>query len=392
MAVRILTSMYAVGIMDNKQTGNLNDDVRSKAHDELARGVAEASTVLLRNDGILPLSKENKKLKIAVIGDDAKAKVIATGGGSGHVICPYVISPFDGISQHLSDPAKQVTYTPTHPIANAVKAAAEADIAIVFVGVSSHEGADRPNLDLGSDQDKLIEAVAFAQKNTVVVANCPGAVLMPWVEKTRAVVAAWLPGQEDGAAIANVLFGDVNPGGKLPVTFPINNTQNPLHTKIQYPGINGDTEYSEKLLVGYRWYDAVDTDPLFPFGHGLSYTTFRYDFMKVTGKISADGHGQIEVGVRVTNNGNADGQEVPQLYLAYPKSAGEPPKVLRGFAKTRMLKPGEHEEIQFHIKAGEPVSIWDAVTADWKSVPGTFEVLVGSSSRDIRTRGQFTVE
>jgi len=217
------------------------------------------------------------------------------------------------------------------------------------------------------------------------VIHHPGAVLMPWATSVRSIVCAFLPGQEDGNAIAATLYGDINPSGKLPVTFPMTNDQIPVNTKIQYPGINGETEYLERLLVGYRWYDAKNVAPLFPFGHGLSYTTFAYSNLQIVGSLAKG----ITISINVTNSGDIAGHEVAQLYLGFPSSAGEPPSVLRGFKKHH-LHPGQTKVAKFTLIERD-VSIWDVDSSAWSVVSGTFNVMVGSSSRDIRAKGTFKI-
>jgi beta-glucosidase len=382
MVLRILTSMYMVGIMDTPQTGNLSVDVRTHEHTELARRLAEQSTVLLKNDrNILPLDA-TKLRTIAVIGDDAHDHAIYVGWGSGQVYAETVVTPLMGIKAHLARRGLSVNvlYVNNSVIANAVAAAQKADMAIVFAGVESSEGYDRANMSLFGNNNELIQAVAAAQRNTVVGLHIPGATLMPWIDSVPAVLAAFMPGQEDGHAIASVLFGEVNPGGKLPLTFPKTDTQTYLQTKIQYPGIGNETRYTEKLLVGHRWYDAANVEPLFPFGHGLSYTTFKYSNLQVFGRV---------ITLDLTNTGSVEGSEVVQVYLEYPAAAGEPPKVLRGFEKVRLV-PGQTQGLVFTF-SNEELSIWDQTTHGWALVKGTFKVHVGSSSRDIRLTGSFNI-
>jgi len=372
MVLRILTSLFAVGIMDNPPTGNLGVNVTSAEHNMLSRALAIEGTVLLKNEkNILPLSKN---AKIAVLGDDGQNNVIVIGGGSGHVIPPYVVTPYAGIKAVVNS----ATYAPTSPLQNAVAAAKAADVAVVFVGVFSSEGSDRPNLSLGNGQDELIAAVAAAQPNTVVVIHSPGAVLVPWINSVPAAIAAFYPGEEAGNAIADVLFGDANPSGKLPITFPLTEDQVPANTTAQYPGINDEGSYSEGLFVGYRWYDRYNQDPAFPFGHGLSYTTFEYSNLQIKG---------LTISGSVQNTGKVAGAEVVQLYIGYPESANEPPKVLRGFKKLR-LQPGVSGVFSFTLTEHD-LSIWDITTVDWTVIHGTFSVYVGSSSRDIRLKGVF---
>jgi beta-glucosidase len=278
----------------------------------------------------------------------------------------------------------QVTYANSNSIDAAVSAAKAADVAIVFVATTSSEGSDRGSLSLPGNSDDLVKAVAGAQANTVVVIHTPGSVLMPWAQAVPAIVCAFLPGQEDGTAIANVLFGTVNPSARLPVTFSATASDIPVNTPQQYPGVNKEGSYSEKLLVGYRWYDARNVNPLFPFGHGLSYTTFDYSNLKISGMASSG----ISVSVDVKNSGKVAGAEVVQLYIGYPAAAGEPPKVLRGFDKVN-IPAGQTQTVKFTLTT-QDISIWHIEKHDWEVVSGSFSVDVGSSSRDIRAKGTFT--
>jgi len=251
------------------------------------------------------------------------------------------------------------------------------------VATSSSEGGDRGNLGFGGDQDGLVTAAAAANPNTVVVAVTPGAVLMPWHASVKSILDVGMPGQEYGNALADVLFGDVNPSGRLAITLP--NRENEMNfTESQYPGLdNGHNgTYSEKLLVGYRWYDAMTVQPAFPFGHGLSYTTFEYSNLQTNA-------GTMTVSVDVKNTGSVAGAEVAQLYLGYPRGAGEPPQQLRGFDKIQ-LASGASGTVTFQLRAKD-FSIWDVNVHDWQLVHGVFAVYVGSSSRDIRVRGQLQI-
>lgn len=380
MTLRILTSMFSVGIFDKPQTGDLKVDSRSLAHTRLARELSAKATVLVKNNDLLPIQKSKVKT-IAIIGDDGRDKPVIAGDGSGHVIAESIVTPFAGISARAGTGVK-VTYAPSLPLENAAKVAAAADIAIVFVAAISGEGRDRPNLSLPDNQDALVSAVAAVQNNTVVVVHTPSAVLMPWENSVPSILVAFMPGQEDGNAIADVLFGDVDPSARLPVTFPLTETQTPLASPSQYPGINLEAEYSEKLLVGYRWYDAVHATPLFPFGHGLSYTTFQYFDLHVV----ATGT-DVHITFRVQNTGSRRGQETPQLYVGFPSSAEEPPKQLRGFNKLT-LAPGDIEHVTFTLLPHH-LSIWNTHDHKWDVVKGKFHVYVGASSRDIRLVGSF---
>jgi beta-glucosidase len=383
MATRILTGLYLAGAMNNPSpTGNLNANVTSAQHDMLARVLAQNAITLLQNTGgILPLMASGKTF--AVIGDAGSTNPTIAGGGSGHVNAPYVVTPLKGIQDRVGSAGK-VSYAATNPITTAVEVAKAADYAIVFVGFSSSEGSDRSDLSLPSPQDSLISQVAAANPNTIVVLNGPGAVLMPWVSSVKAILFGFFPGQESGNAIASALFGDFNPSAKLPISFPVKENDWFSGNANQYPGVNGVVQYSEKLLVGYRWYDSQDITPLWPFGHGLSYTMFTYSNLQVSGSISSG----LTVSLNVANSGKVNGSEVVQLYLSYPASAGEPPQVLRKFEKI-WLAPMGSTAVSFSLGKSD-ISIYDISSSSFVPVSGTFGINVGSSSRDIRVKGSFT--
>jgi len=391
MVLRILYSMFYVGLFDNPQTGNLSSEMPpelSMQHAQLARQLAATATVLLKNtNNLLPIDF-SKVGSIAVLGNDGNltSHISAVGNGSGHVIPPYVITPLQGIQEAAQSSGYNVdvSYAPTNPISTAVQLAASSDIAIVFVSVDSSEGIDRVNLSLPYPQDELVQEVLNAQPNTIVVLHIAGAVLMPWVDSATAILSAFLPGQEDGYAIADVLFGNVNPSARLPITFPLYNNQTDCSTIAQWPGINNEANYSEDIFVGYRYYDQYNLDPLFPFGHGLSYTTFQYSDLNISNYLGGD----VNVSFTVTNNGTIAGNEVAQFYLGYPPEVGEPPKVLKGFEKTAALNPGTNQTIQFTLQPGY-MSYWNTTLQTWVQPSGTFMVYVGASSRDIRLTGSF---
>jgi beta-glucosidase len=247
---------------------------------------------------------------------------------------------------------------------------------------------DRSTLALPADQDKLITAVAKANPRTIVVLNSSSAVLMPWLNRVAAVLEAWYGGQNTGTSLARVLFGDANPSGKLPVTFPRSNAQgpaDPTRETLQYPGNGSDVHYDEGLLVGYRWYDATGQHPLFPFGFGLSYTTFQFSDLSV----QATGKQAWTVTAKVTNTGALAGAEVPQLYLGFPSSTNEPPKQLKGFTRIT-LQPGQTRTVTFTLNA-DSVAIWNTAANGWTVQPGEYRVLVGNSSRDLPLHGSLTV-
>ena len=264
-------------------------------------------------------------------------------------------------------------------LAKAVEAAKDSEVAIVFAGEATGEGHDKIFLSLPGDQDNLIEAVARANPKTIVVLHTASAVAMPWIDRVAGVVEAWYPGQEAGTSIASILFGDVNPSGKLPMTFPLNAQQGPATNFLEYPGDGHTANFDEGVLVGYRWYDAKDQKPLFPFGFGLSYTTFRYADMQVSGSGT-----NRAVSVQVTNTGQRAGAEVVEVYVNDPPAAKEPPRQLKGFEKV-FLKPGESKAVVIALNA-DSFSSWDEESHGWKIVPGTYTISVGASSRDIREK------
>lgn len=275
----------------------------------------------------------------------------------------------DGICVHYNDGSDT---------AAAASLASDADAVLIFVGTTSSEGGDRGDLTL-AEEDDLITAVAAAAGTKVsVIAVTPGALLTPWRDDVSAILIPFMPGQEYGNAITDVLFGDVNPSAKLPITFP--KIENEVaFAQEQYPGKNGVSLYSEGLEVGYRWYAAHGVEPAFPFGHGLSYTNFEYSDLTVEG---------YTVSCQVKNAGSVDGAEVVQLYLGFPEKAGEPPKALKQFQRVS-LSSGEHATVSLQLD-DMSFSIWDTKVHDWAVVPGEFKLMVGSSSGDLRLNGTIT--
>jgi beta-glucosidase len=256
----------------------------------------------------------------------------------------------------------------------------------VFARVFESEQRDRASLTLPNDQDQLIQAVAAANPRTIVVLGCGGPVTMPWLDRVPAVVDVYYAGQEQGAAIADVLFGEVNPSGRLPITFPRSESQAPVANPVQQAH-EKDIVHTEGVFVGYRAYDQYGIAPLFPFGHGLSYTTFAYDNLRLSTETVAPGM-RLAVSVDVTNTGRRAGQEVVQLYIRdVAASVARPPKELKDFAKIS-LAPGETRTVSLTIDLMS-LAYWDAVQHAWVAEAGAFEVLIGSSSRDIRVRSGF---
>ena len=276
---------------------------------------------------------------------------------------------------------------PDDRIQEAARLAADCDVAVVVASTAVGEGMDRASLALPGDQDRLIAAVAEANPRTVVVLNTGGPVLMPWLERAGAVLQAWLPGQQFGQALAAVLFGDADPGGRLPVTFPATPEQGPITGPERWPGTDGDARYDEGVLVGYRWFDAHGQPPLFPFGHGLSYGEYAYGQPHLDHDQAS---GAVTVTVQVTNTGARPGAEVVQLYVVFPPAAGQPPRQLKGFAKLR-LDPGATGAVTLRLDPGD-LAAYDEPSGTWVVHPGRYEVLVGRSSRDIRGSATFEVE
>ena len=279
-------------------------------------------------------------------------------------------------------------------IAQAVSAAKSASTAVVVVSDDTEsEAADRAGLNLPSAQNELISAVAAANPHTVVVIDAGAPVAMPWLSQVDAVLDAWYPGESNGTALASVLFGNTDPAGHLPVTFPQSLTQVPASSPNQFPGVNGQADYSEGIDVGYRYYDAHNETPLFPFGYGLSYTTFRFSHLRVTpsmvsnatsdpGATSCRCNGQglpeVTVSARITNTGNVEGADAAQLYLGDPAVAGEPPRQLKGIQKVK-LRPGESRTVRFTL-SGHDLSYWDDAANGWVLPDGQFKVYIGDSS------------
>jgi beta-glucosidase len=377
---RILVSMFTRGLFDNAQTGTLSSNVTSAAHTAVARQVAADGSVLLKNDSaVLPVPATTQS--IAVLGTGGSTAPMYQGGGSAGVNSSGSVSPLQGI-QARAGSGITVTSATSHDAA--VTAARAANLAVVFVNKSESEGSDLATIDLPADQNTLVTDVAAANPNTVVVVNSGSAVTMPWAGSVRGIIEAWYPGQQYGNALASLLFGDVNPSGKLPVSFPRALTDVPAHTTAQWPGQNNTVQYSEGLDVGYRWYDSQNIAPLYPFGYGLSYTTFGYANLAVG---TPDAGGNVAVSFDVTNTGTRAGAEAAQVYVGQPAANGEPPKNLRGFAKVS-LTPGQTQRVTVTLDA-RSFQYWS--DSGWATIAGAYAIQVGASSRDIRLTGSVTL-
>jgi beta-glucosidase len=416
---RDLRMLYASGAFDGRKPGSIN----TAAHLKVAEQIAEEGIVLLKNDGALLPIDTSKVHSIAVIGEDAVRK-FAAGAGSAGVKAFRELTSLDGIIARVGK-AVNITYsegyrqpevhfaakadiagvrkmeiiesTPEEALAladRAVEAAKNSDV-VIFVGGLMHrarlddEGTDRADLSLPAHQAELIERIEAANPRTVVVLIAGAPVEMSqWLPTTPSVLQAWYGGSEAGTALASVLFGDVSPSGKLPCTFPKSMADTPTQQggPRAYPGVDKVVHYDEGLLVGYRWYDTKKIEPLFPFGFGLSYTTFAYSRLMAT----ATGPNSANVTCDVTNSGNRMATEVVQLYIHDGHASVErPEKELKGFARVN-LAPGETKTVSLSLDA-RSFAFYSPEKHAWSVEPGSFSILVGSSSRDIRATTDYTV-
>jgi beta-glucosidase len=341
--------------------------------------LAHAGIARLFIDGQLVASADSEGFDSAALGfpgvplGSAHGLATLTAGIPVPITVEYSVgSSIQGAALHLGWQAPDAALA-----AAAVSAASAAEVAVVFASDFTGEGSDRTSLDLPGDQDALIGAVAAANPRTVVVLHTAGPVLMPWLSQVAAVIEAWYPGQETGNAIAAVLFGDADPSGRLAMTFPASADQGPGTQPTQYPGVGGEVHYDEGIFVGYRFYDRFGQEPLFPFGYGLSYTSFSLDRLRVQRR----GNGQYAVSVRVRNTGTRLGAAVVQLYVGFPDSTGEPPNQLEGFGKV-VLKPRRTKRVRMVLDPSSFAS-WSTAANAWTVEPGTYALRVGTSSRDL---------
>lgn len=376
---RLLRVMFLVGMFDEPESlpkGSRN----TKNHQAISRKIAEEGIVLLKNqDDILPLDI-NKVKKIAIKGPNADRKM-AEGGGSSAVKPPYEITPFVGMKEKCAAKIE---------IINSVS---EADVVFLILGLNHEkhndaEDSDRNNLELPQDQLDLIDQVASENNDIIVVLINGSPIKMDsWIDKVNAIIEAWYPGQDGGHVIADIIFGDINPSGKLPLTFPKKLEDSPAHiSKERYPG-DDKVFYNEGIFVGYRYFDKNEIKPLFPFGFGLSYTNFNYDNLNFDkSQLSADE--VMSMSLDITNFGNREGAEIIQLYIQEIKPKVERPiKELKGFKKI-ILKPNQKKTVEFEIDK-ENLSYFDEELNSWNVNEGKFNILIGSSSRDIRLQKIF---
>jgi beta-glucosidase len=383
----ILTQMFAFGNFDNPQTGSLSATVTTAAHQQTALELGEEGTVMLKNNGLLPLNPNpTSKQTIAVIGTDGGAAVELAGGGSGGVDSSNTVWPLTGI-QDAVGPNVTVTYTAgddngTTDIPEAVTAAQAATDAIIFVNLPEGEESDLTSLDLSAADETMIEEVAAVNPNTIVVINSGGPVVMPWLGDVAGVFENWYGGGETGAADAALIFGAVDPSGKLPVTFPVSLSQVPAQTEAQWPGTSTGVVYSEGVDIGYRWYQSQNITPLFPFGFGLSYTKFAFSNLSV-GAFNADG--EATVTAKITNTGSVAGADVAQMYVGDPAASDDPPEQLKGFQRVT-LSPGASATVTFPLTIHDLAS-WSSTANAWEAQAGTYSISVGDSSASLPLSG-----
>lgn len=391
---RNLRVMFATKTFEQRPEGSIN----TAEHQAAARRIAEEGIVLLKNDSnALPLDAA-KVSSVAVIGENA-TRLQAHSGGSSRIKAFYEITPLEGILRRVGATANvsySVGYAETaapDAIERAVQAAKQADVAIVVGGLNHSkffdaEADDRKDMKLPYNQDELIRRVVEANPRTIVVMFGGGPVEMgPWLEKVPAVLWAWYPGMEGGNALAGILFGDVNPSGKLVCSFPKRLEDSPAHALGAYPGKDGTVRYDEGLLVGYRWYDTKKVAPLFPFGYGLSYTTFEYSNLRLVEGKDANGPA-LTVEFDVMNTGSRKGAEVAEVYVHDDASSlPRPEQELKGFQKV-LLEPGEKRTLSVPLDRGA-FAFYDPARKGWVAEQGDFTIVVGGSSRDARLRGAF---
>lgn len=390
MVHRILRTLFAKGVIDNPVAIG---EIDFKAHASVTQADAEEALVLLKNsNNILPLTKDIKK--IAVIGSHSDGGVLSGGGSSqvypvggmavkdvGPKVFPgptvyYPSSPLRAIKARA--PQAQVEYNEGTDIKAAAKLAAASDVVVLFANQWLAESIDAVSLSLPDNQDALIAAVAKANPKTIVVLETGGPVTMPWLDKVSSVLQAWYPGTSGGEAIGRVLFGEVNPSGHLPVTFPASENQLPrvkVDGDIKQPNLRFDVNYQEGAAVGYKWFDLKKLTPLFPFGFGLSYSTFSYSEFGIKNE-----NGKMYAHVKVTNTGSVKGKDVPQIYASPVAGGWEAPKRLVGWGKVD-LNPGESKEITTVIEP-RVLSMFNGATKTWCIVDGDYKFSVAENAAD----------
>nr|WP_297082847.1 glycoside hydrolase family 3 C-terminal domain-containing protein [uncultured Demequina sp.] len=403
-AKRVILAYIDGGLFDDP-LGDVVADASTPEHKQTALEIAQEGSVLLANDGTLPLTSDAGQT-IALIGPTASltetdgvsaATVCALPwrfGGGTTMTCEDMVAPVDAMTDAAAGVGQTVVFDDGSDLDSAAATAAAADVAIVFGYKNNGEFSDPEDLALAGGGDALVEAVAGANESTVVVLTTGTAVEMPWVDDVSAILEMWYPGEVFGPALASLLYGEVSPSGKLPMTFPVSVDEAPLLTEEQYPGIVDDSgirqvDYTEGLEVGYRWYEANGVEPLFEFGHGLTYSEFSYSKLDVKTKTSSRGkkgsHGDsVRVSFTLKNTGDVTATEVAQVYLELPASAGEPSKRLAGWERVT-LDPGKRTKVTITFDADDLEDLrlldyYDVETGEWVTATGTFTAHVGGSS------------
>jgi beta-glucosidase len=416
-AFRVVRSHIAAGLFDVAKPATAQAVVTDADHKAVSRSVAEQSSVLLKNhDDVLPLRSAGKT--IAVIGPTA-AQTATVGDADASSVCTYgtslssgcaesVVAPLDSIKERAQSEGGSVVYNNGSDLAAAANTAANADVAVVFGYYKEGEFTDRTNLSLDGNGDALVSAVAAANPRTVVVLQTGGPVTMPWIGSVQGVLETWYAGEQMGPAVAALLFGDVNPSGKLPMTFPRSLADLPTAgSAAQYPGVfaNGSTTrpagslevrqvaYSEGMKVGYRWYASQGIKPLYPFGYGLSYTSYQYSHLQIT-PTTTNGEKEIRIRFKVQNTGATDGTEVAQAYVTLPSAANEPSKRLIGWQRVH-LEAGETKHVQITLSPQDLADLhlldfYNANSKKWETSSGSYTVSVGGSF-DTATSDSFRV-
>ncbi len=380
----ILRTLFAFGVFDRSPYREKPARIDKVGHARTARRIEQSAITLLRNKAILPLARRHLR-SIAVIGAGADSYV--DGGGSARIEPFSYTTPLQAI-RHQAGDGVRIHYDDGHIMARAAADARRSDVAVIFAPDFLTEGVDRNCLTLEcpplyGDQDSLIRAVAKANRRTIVVLETGGPILTPWRHDVKGLLEAWYPGQEGGSAIARVLFGKVDPGGRLPATFPEHEADIPTAgDPEQYPGVGNEETYKEGIFVGYRWYDANHLKPAYPFGYGRSYASFRYHDLNVKVPRGA-GQAVATARFKIKNVGPRTGVAVPELYLGLPssRSVPEPPKELKAFDELS-IAPGRMRTVNFRLTR-RAFSHWDSSLGRWRVSGGCYRISAGTSSSDL---------
>lgn len=381
MVHRLVLTMFRTGLFDNPPTPEPQASqavVTNAAHLAMARRIATEGTVLLKNaTHALPLNIKGKKVLVlgsGAINPHSDGDATPMGGGGSSAVAPYnPVYPCDALTARARALHATVTCDGTNDPATAAALARANDVTVVFANRSASEGSDLPDLKL--PDTPLIDAVSKATPRTVVMLQTGNSMDMPWLKRVPAVLEGWYGGEQFGNAFADILLGDAEPGGRLPFSFLRSEGDSWIRSPQQFPGVDLTSRYSERLLWGYRWFDARHIAPQFPFGHGLSYTTWRYSGLKI-----APTGSEVRVSFDVRNTGRRAGSDVGQVYVAFPSSAGEPPQQLKGFLKVH-LAPGASQRVTLNLDQ-RAFQVWSEGHHGWLTVPGCYRLTVARSSRD----------